>query len=58
MNTEIRQTSSGAEEYSEDPFALTENGDYYPPSNVSEESSLHVVGTRVALTSSVPFAHA
>lgn len=47
MNTEIDQKGPGVESHGGDPFALTENCDYYPPSKVSAKSSLHVVGTRL-----------
>jgi hypothetical protein len=47
MNAGVKQKSSRVEEHGEDPFALTENCDYYPPSKVSADFFLHVVGTRL-----------
>lgn len=47
MNTKVDQKSPEIGRYGEDPFALTENCDYYPPSKVSANVSLHVVGTRL-----------
>ena len=46
MNTEINQKGPETGRHGEDPFALTENCDYYPPSKVSAKPSLHV-GTRL-----------
>lgn len=47
MSPEINQKGAQTGRHGEDPFALTENCDYYPPSKVSAKFSLHVVGTRL-----------
>lgn len=52
MNAGTNHKSSEVEVHGEDPFALTENGDYYPPLEVSAGFSLHVVGTKLRYQSS------
>ena len=47
MNNQITSSSPREDQYGEDPFALTQNCDYVPPSKVSVEFSLNVVGTRL-----------
>lgn len=47
MNTETSKSCSQVDGYGEDPFALTENCDYPPPSTVSSLFSSYVVGTKL-----------